>query len=1278
MLRSYIIRVRTLGNASVLMAGSLPNESTLRNLADEISRRGFAKADTFSILLPPLQNRPAVEYIPADFGDASLVSCGLFGRNATITLQSFEPAVSSTMHSRTTALFDGELDFKHEMARSFWESARFVLCTDSVLHQNKGGLLHHSAAIMSTTVVVKVAIKEFTVTFYQPDLHYHFRAGSCAECDGWVDVLNDAIKKSSYDSFLELLWSIESSESALTEIEIKGQLFSPFHFQEHGCRLLARVLSLNTCVTSLDLSCSIVGPAGSSLIFPALTHLTAMTVLNLRCTDIQSSGAVHLCCTLTHLTSLTCLDLHDTGLQSSGASLLCSALVHLTSLIRLDVSYNELTAKYGARICCAAAAAGMTNLMDLDLDGNCFEPRSLCELLGILDIMEPHYFADPALLTYACLTQFLARGDDDDEKKWYQCSWALGLQPELLWSIKKNDPAVTDLQISEDCHPFRWVRTSGIEMVNLQKPLLRVLASAFALNTCITSLSILGMCLLPLPSFDTQPHFDSNPILDIEGYGDDIDVHVHADVDADADADADFAMVDEVLKKRLEDLKKELEDLKSQSLDLRDLEFREDLREYRRENLFFPLSVSHEGSLIFTSLSHLTNLTYLDLSTTTVGLSSCDEPPLIGALVHLTALTFLDLSECSVDSLGSKRVCTTFKFLTALTHLDLSSNVLTDDDGALICQSAAAAGMSRLLKLILDGSNIDSVFSVVKCWLWGQLNLPQPPADFMARMDFADFAGLTHYLMFSDTVNFSKVFLMGMNPWLLHFIESNDSAVTELNLRGIRCLPEDGCLAIAKALSLNTRLTSLNLAKTLVHSPVSRLMFNALTHLTSLTCLNLHDTGLQSSGASLLCSALVHLTSLIRLDVSYNKLTADDGARICCAAAAAGMTNLMHLDLDGNCFEPRSIVLCDSWQKFNLPQLPLDTVAEITTFTDLWSFIICNHISPFVDWHPANLPHRLLRLIATSDPFLTDLDGKRFGFFKTLGECSAFARALSFNTCVTALRLAAISPAASTLFFPVLTHLTSLTCLDLHDTGLQSSGASLLCSALVHLTSLIRLDVSYNKLNADDGARICCAAAAAGMTNLMDLGLNDDPYRPCDDYGISASSIVLCGAWKQLKLPLPPDEIIGKCGYNCAPLVSYLLSEDKVSIYSIRVFVVGESTVNSPSAAYSSLLYCSFFFVLCMYAVFFLVSSLTIDLHRCDVLLQAGKTSLVQALMSPSSRCASIDTDDRTVGVDRYHMQLKPNERSIASACHQGAVFSSTSNTLLTESQVIRNFIYNN
>ena len=46
------------------------------------------------------------------------------------------------------------------------------------------------------------------------------------------------------------------------------------------------------------------------------------------------------------------------------------------------------------------------------------------------------------------------------------------------------------------------------------------------------------------------------------------------------------------------------------------------------------------------------------------------------------------------------------------------------------------------------------------------------------------------------------------------------------------------------------------------------------------------------------------------------------------------------------------------------------------------------------------------------------------------------------------------------------------------------------------------------------------------------------------------------------------------------------------------------------------------------------------------MLRQAGKTSLVRALMSPFSICDPIELDDRTVGIDRYEMQLLQNHNT--------------------------------
>jgi hypothetical protein len=216
------------------------------------------------------------------------------------------------------------------------------------------------------------------------------------------------------------------------------------------------------------------------------------------------------------------------------------------------------------------------------------------------------------------------------------------------------------------------------------------------------------------------------------------------------------------------------------------------------------------------------------------------------------------------------------------------------------------------------------------------------------------------------------------------------------------------------------------------------------------------------------------------------------------------------------------------------------------------------------DAHPscaASVHDLPLRRIESSDPELTQLKIRKGSKMKEAGF-TILALVLSHNTCITSLDLehTTVGPSGGHLLFPALTHLTSLTYLNLGYTGFQSSAACHLCSALTHLTALTKLDLKYNKLTADDGARICGAAAAAGMTRLKKLDLNEN--------GFNTSSLVGCSAWKQLNLPQPPDEIVRECGAfdytNYAPLVSYLLSEDKVASYAIRIFVVGDSTVRPP------------------------------------------------------------------------------------------------------------------
>jgi len=400
---------------------------------------------------------------------------------------------------------------------------------------------------------------------------------------------------------------------------------------------------------------------------------------------------------------------------------------------------------------------------------------------------------------------------------------------------------------------------------------------------------------------------------------------------------------------------------------------------------------------------------------------------------------------------------------------------------------------------------------------------------------------------------------------LLRRIESSDPSLTILEIKGDAWsidapsfLGEKGGRALARSLSLNTCITSLNLDGNQLGSGGLAALLPALTHLTALTSLdlmgnnllsegmllvpsmmhltcitslNFSDNQLGSGGLAALLPALTHLTALTSLDLRYNTLTAEDGARVCGAAAAAGMTRLQRLELYGNGLSASSVVGCSAWGQLGLPQPPADFVA-VATLSGVLQYTFSRERGEFADRYHPLLPAELVGRIESSDPSLTILKIRGNAWSRDassfLGEKGgrALARSLSLNTCITRLNLA--------------------------GNRLGSGGLAALLPALTHLTALTSLDLRYNTLTAEDGARVCGAAAAAGMTRLQRLELEER-------IGFCASSVG-CSAWGQLGLPQPPDEIINR-GYGA--LIQYLLSEDKIASNAIRMFVVGESTVRN-------------------------------------------------------------------------------------------------------------------
>ena len=394
--------------------------------------------------------------------------------------------------------------------------------------------------------------------------------------------------------------------------------------------------------------------------------------------------------------------------------------------------------------------------------------------------------------------------------------------------------------------------------------------------------------------------------------------------------------------------------------------------------------------------------------------------------------------------------------------------------------------------------------------------------------------------------------------WLLQCIKSSDPKITELKFHYFGDPPvllQQGCRLLADALSLNSCITSLRLSGTQLGTEGLRELCSALTHLTALTNLDLSRTDFKPEGASYICETFSHLTALTSIDLSDNNLTAGIAARICSAAAAADLTRLLSLQVqscEGTIQTRELFPFLRAVHAQNRSLHPPDFLEDAGCI-GLTHFLMSSDKPTFVATYNLGLKPWLLRLIESSDSALTDLSlhqlctlkfsKRRNGsdnYFEQMQfrqyACPILAQALKRNTCLTSFKLDAfeLGSAAVRDIFLALTHLKTL--------------------AMFECAQILRSSEQPIS-EADDAARIYGAAAAAEMTCLKDIKLGLP-------YDVNASLIVTSEAWRQLKLPQPPDEFVAQHHHD--QLLSFLLSGDKVPSRSIRFFFIGDPLVLFP------------------------------------------------------------------------------------------------------------------
>ena len=154
---------------------------------------------------------------------------------------------------------------------------------------------------------------------------------------------------------------------------------------DEAAEYIAAIFVYNTKLEELDLSCNRLQSAGAIEIFNGMKRIVTLKRLNISNNNISEHAADYLAEVLSHNAELEELDLSCNTLQAAGAIKILKGIKQFTKLRRFKVSNNDITPEAAKDI--ATGLSYSTKLEELDMSGNCLQnPGALDVLNGMKSI----------------------------------------------------------------------------------------------------------------------------------------------------------------------------------------------------------------------------------------------------------------------------------------------------------------------------------------------------------------------------------------------------------------------------------------------------------------------------------------------------------------------------------------------------------------------------------------------------------------------------------------------------------------------------------------------------------------------------------------------------------------------------------------------------------------------------------------------------------------------------------------------------------------------------
>ena len=624
--------------------------------------------------------------------------------------------------------------------------------------------------------------------------------------------------------------------SSLKKLYINGNMIT-----DEAADDIAVVLSKNTNLEVLDISCNYLQAAGAIKIFKAMKNVSNLETINISHNMITDEAAENIATVLSHSINLKTIDLSSNYFKPEGFVKIFDKMKNIVHLKKLFIGYNEITG-FKTLDCIATFLFHNKELQELDLSNIFLQAEGIIKVfksMKSITNLRKLYICDNIISDEAAgdIAAILSQNTKLEELD-ISCTNLLTTGAVKIFQGMKDTSTLTQLNVAHN-----MITDKATEYV------MNILSNNNKLKEINLSCNNVVISDLTNCNFTNLQEFSVSctsleTAVSIEGLN--VSTLRKCNISNNCIAANSVNGIAAFLSQN--------DDLQELNLSCNSLQ-----------------EVGTKGILDFINISNLTklNISYNNITSTST---------LTDILSHATKLLQLDLSYNRLSSDNIKYFLYKMKnVLINLVNLNLSGNEICN--GAATALTNVLSESNKLKELSLNHTNlrkedINKIFNELCIPCLTKLSISHNNITDEVAGDIATFLSKCNELLELD-ISHNHLKSVG----IVKICETNLTKLTIFNVNS-NAITAEATNSMAAFLSQNSKLKVLDLSNNDLQELGCRNVFRALKSLSLLSALTISNGSIINKAADELLTVLLHNILLQELDLSYSNLSTLDAVQI--------------------------------------------------------------------------------------------------------------------------------------------------------------------------------------------------------------------------------------------------------------------------------------------------------------------------------------------------------------------------------------------------------------